>query len=99
MPIEVGVWKLGKQVEQVRMRALERESELEDALVANLGRIGPGLRLVGRQASTDHGAFIDIVAIDHEGEGAFAKLRTACQLRSRFTIERVLKHFRVEDDA
>jgi len=50
MPIEIGVWKLGKKIEQLRVSSLERESELEDALVADLGMLGPGLLLFGRQS-------------------------------------------------
>ena len=31
--------------------------------------------------------------------GLFAKQHTDCRLRSRFTVERVLKQFKLEDDA
>lgn len=67
MPLDVGVWRLGKSIERLQTAGMERESELEDAIVADLSLLGPGLLLVGRQVPTNHGKFIDILAIDNEG--------------------------------
>ena len=67
MPIEVGVWRLGDDLEQVPFSSLDQESTLEEALAKDISILSPGLMLVGRQILTAHGKFIDLLAIDSYG--------------------------------
>ena len=67
MPIEVGVWRLGNDLKQIPFSSLDRESRLEEALAEDISILSPGLMLVGRQIPTAYGKFLDILAIDAEG--------------------------------
>ena len=78
MPIEVGIWRLGdkvEQVEQVEFSALEAESTLEDTLVADLSILSANLMLVGRQVTTVTGKFIDLLAMDSDGDLVVIELK------------------------
>ena len=67
MPIEVGVWRLGDAPKQVPFSSIDRESTLEDALAKDISILSPDLMLVGRQIPTAYGKFIDILAINAQG--------------------------------
>jgi hypothetical protein len=43
MPIEIGLWKMGAQLEPVRFQPLEDEKKLEAALATDLSLVGEGL--------------------------------------------------------
>lgn len=80
MPIEVGIWKLndgkpGGKPQRVELAALDLESRLEDALVADLALLDPDLLLISRQVITEHGGRIDLLAIDAEGQLVIAELK------------------------
>ena len=75
MPIEVGIWKLGKKLERVRMQSLDSESRLEDCLCADLSILSPDLMLIGRQISTDYGKYIDLLAMDADGNLTVIELK------------------------
>lgn len=75
MPIEVGIWKFGDNLKRVRMQSLDCESRLEDFLCADLSILSPGLMLIGRQISTDYGKFIDMLAMDIEGNLTVIELK------------------------
>jgi hypothetical protein len=67
MPIEIGLWKMGGQLEPVRFQPLENEKKLEAALATDLSLVGDGLLLVKRQVATASGKFIDMLGIDVQG--------------------------------
>ncbi|WP_413375692.1 endonuclease NucS domain-containing protein [Alkalihalobacillus sp. 1P02AB] len=67
MPIEVGVWKINDGIKKVSFSAIESERKLEDILVKDLSIISEDLLLIGRQIQTDFGKFIDMLAMDEEG--------------------------------
>ncbi len=67
MPIELGIWKLGNKLEKVSFSAIESEQKLEDTLVQDISILSTGLMLIGRQVTTAQGKFIDLMAIDVEG--------------------------------
>lgn len=67
MPIEVGVWRLGKKLTRVEFQPIETESKLEDTLATDLSVLSPGLMLIGRQIPTAFGKFIDLLAMDRDG--------------------------------
>lgn len=67
MPVEVGIWKLGKKSEKVSFSNIESERKLEDTLAQDISILSPDLMLIGRQVSTAHGKFIDLLAMDAEG--------------------------------
>ena len=67
MPVEVGIWKLGKEIEKVEFSVMESEKKLEDLLVQDISILSPQLLLIGRQIPTGYGTFIDMLAMDEEG--------------------------------
>lgn len=75
MPIELGIWKLGAKPQRVSMSSIDSESRLEDALVADLSIIADDLMLIGRQVTTQQGKFIDILAMDGDGNLVVIELK------------------------
>src|SRR4051812_47381638 len=71
----MGIWRLGKALERVNIAALDNESKLEDTLVKDLSILSPGLMLIGRQVPTAFGKFIDLLAMDMEGNFAVVELK------------------------
>lgn len=67
MPIEVGIWNINGKPQKVSFSNLESEAKLEDILFEDVSILSPDLMLIGRQVSTVHGKFIDLLAIDIEG--------------------------------
>jgi hypothetical protein len=67
MPIEIGIWRLGDKPERVDFSPMETEEKLEDILASDLSILSPNLMLIGRQIYTAHGYYIDILAMNEEG--------------------------------
>ena len=75
MPIELGIWKLGKKLEKISFSTIESEQKLEDTLARDISILAPGLMLLGRQISTAHGKFIDLLAMDTDGNLSVIELK------------------------
>lgn len=75
MPIEVGIWKLGKKLEKVSFSSIDSERKLEDTLAQDISILSSDLMLIGRQVSTAHGKFIDLLAMDAEGNISVIELK------------------------
>lgn len=75
MPIEVGIWKLGEKLQKVNVSSLDSELKLEDALCEDLSILSPQLMLIGRQVITDYGKFIDMLAMDADGNLTVIELK------------------------
>lgn len=67
MPIEIGMWRVNKNVERVNFSPIESEKKLEDILEKDISLISEDYILIGRQVLTSFGKLIDILAIDSEG--------------------------------
>ena len=68
MPVEVDLWKLDEQAKRMHPTPMHLEEELEDAIEHDVGLLGPGLMLLGRQLMTPHGKRLDLLAIDGDGQ-------------------------------
>ena len=75
MPIEVGIWRIDGTPERVPFSALQTEKKLEDVLNTDLSVLDPGLLLIARQVPTAFGKFIDLLAIDAEGDLVVIELK------------------------
>jgi RecB family endonuclease NucS len=62
MPIEVGIWKLGKKVERIQFSPMPTEKKLEDIISEDISILDPNLLLIGRQVPTSYGKSIDLLA-------------------------------------
>ncbi len=77
MPIEVGIWRLGKKIERVEFSSIRSERRLEDVLTRDISILSPDLMMIGRQVPTVHGKSIDILAMDGEGNLTVIELKRA----------------------
>ncbi|EIJ35411.1 endonuclease NucS domain-containing protein [Thiothrix nivea] len=75
MPIEVGIWKIQGQPQKLSFSALESEKKLEDVLESNLAILSPDWLYLGRQIPTAHGKYIDILAMDGDGNLCVIELK------------------------
>lgn len=75
MPIEVGIWRLGDKPKKVVMSTIDSESRLENAIVQDISILSNQLMLIGRQVSTAHGKFIDMLAMDMSGNLSIIELK------------------------
>lgn len=75
MPIEVGIWRIGSELSQVNFQPLASEAKLEEILEQDLSLLGQKLMLIGRQVATVFGKFIDLLAMDEEGNLVIIELK------------------------
>ena len=75
MPIEVGIWKLGKTIDRVQFTPMPSEGQLEDIIAGDIGILDPALLLIGRQVPTAYGKFIDLLAMDGDGKLVVIELK------------------------
>ena len=68
MPVEMSVWRIdGDQPKRLNAAVLPTEKALEDFLVQDPSLLGTRLLVIGRQVRTPHGKYIDLLAIDGDG--------------------------------
>lgn len=75
MPIELGIWRLGKKLEKISFAQIDSEARLEATLAEDISVLSPGLMLIARQVATAHGKYIDILAMDVEGNLSVIELK------------------------
>jgi len=75
MPVEVGIWRLGERPEKIDLSTLDYEARLEDALTKDLSILSPELMMIGCQILTTYGKFIDILAMDADGNLSVIELK------------------------
>src|SRR4051794_35179918 len=70
MPIEMALWRLnGSEAVPVATSSLDREKRLEDILEKDISILGlDRLLVIGRQVPTRWGKFIDLLALDPQGD-------------------------------
>src|SRR4051794_5074826 len=68
MSVEMAIWRMtDKGPKPLQSTRLDLEQRLEDMLVEDPRIIGTDLLVIGRQVATDHGGYIDILALDVDG--------------------------------
>ncbi len=68
MPVEMGMWRIdGSEPRRLNKSTLPSEATLEDYLEQDPSLLGTRLLVIGRQVRTPYGKFIDLLAIDAEG--------------------------------
>ena len=75
MPIEVGVWRLSNNLQRIAVSALDYEARLEEVLARDISVLSSQLMLVGRQVLTSYGKFIDVLAMDPDGNLVVVELK------------------------
>jgi hypothetical protein len=68
MPLEVGLWRVdGDAPLRIRSTGIELETQLEQLIEHDPAILGDPLLLIGRQVPTSTGGFVDLLAIDADG--------------------------------
>lgn len=68
MTLEVGLWRAdGTELSRLTPSGIALESQLEDYIESDPALLSERLLLIGRQVTTAHGGFIDLLAVDSEG--------------------------------
>lgn len=75
MPLEVGVWRIDEGLQAVDFGALDLESRLEDFLDQDISIADPNWMVVGRQVRTSYEKFIDLLALDRDGNLVVIELK------------------------
>jgi len=75
MPMEVGIWKLGERPKRIEYSAMDSERRLEETLVKDLSILASDLLLLGRQVPTSYGKYIDMLALDRDGQLVVIELK------------------------
>jgi len=75
MPIEIGLWRLGKKLEKVEFSSMDSESRLEEVLADDISIIDPNLLLIGRQVQTAYNKFADLLALDGDANLVVIELK------------------------
>jgi len=69
MTLEVGLWRAdGSTLTRLEPSGLALERQLEDYIEADPLLLGERLLLIGRQVPTAHGGWIDLLAVDADGD-------------------------------
>lgn len=68
MPVEMRMWRIdGAEPRPLKSARLPSESELEDFLAKDPSLLGTPLLVIGRQVRTPYNKYIDLLAIDADG--------------------------------
>lgn len=68
MPVEMGLWRIdGGYPRRLPTGSLPTEAMLEESLERDPSLLGDTLLVIGRQVPTAHGKFIDLLAVDGDG--------------------------------
>lgn len=67
MPLELGVWKIDDGLNRLEVKSLDQEERLEEFLDKDITIASPHWMVIGRQVYTDYGKYIDLLAIDMDG--------------------------------
>lgn len=69
MPVELALWRIdGGTPRRLPMQRIDREARLEDLIQQDVNILELDILLIGRQVPTSTGKFIDLLAIDAEGD-------------------------------
>ncbi len=75
MPIEIALWRLGDRLSRIGFSSIDTENHLEQLLVEDITIVDSGLLLIGRQVPTSYGKFIDLLALDADGNLVVMELK------------------------
>ena len=75
MPVEIAVWRLGQNLTRIQFSPIDTENRLEEILAADISIVDPNLLLIGRQVATSYGKFIDLLALDADGNVVVLELK------------------------
>lgn len=75
MPLELGVWRVDKDLTRINVSSLDQEERLEEFLDKDISIASPNWMVIGRQVYTDYGNYVDLLAIDRDGNLVILELK------------------------
>jgi hypothetical protein len=75
VPLEMKIWKLGGEPKPLAFEPLASEVKLQQLLERDISILSPNLFRLGSQVKTAFGKFIDLLAIDDEGNIVVIELK------------------------
>jgi len=68
MPIELGIWRIGKELKRLNPSRLDKEEKLEDFLMRDPTLLDADILIIGRKVTTAFGTQIDLLGMNAGGE-------------------------------
>ncbi|MBI2353658.1 MAG: DUF91 domain-containing protein [Deltaproteobacteria bacterium] len=87
MPIRHAIWKVGTKPEPLAEVSLGKEALLEQMITEDPTILSDRWLLIGRQVRTTHGGFIDLLALNQDGQLIVIELKSKI-LVSRLHIDK-----------
>jgi hypothetical protein len=75
MPLELGIWRIDRELARISVCSLDEEKRLEEYLDKDISIASPNWMVIGRQIYTDYGSYIDLLAIDRDGNLVILELK------------------------
>lgn len=75
MAVEVAMWRLGEKLSPIGFSSIDSENRLEQLLADDISIVDPNVLLIGRQVPTPFGQFVDLLAIDSDGNLVVIELK------------------------
>jgi RecB family endonuclease NucS len=67
MPINQTLWRISKNIQEIKPTQLDSESELEGIIELHIELLNPNWLIIGRQVPTAYNHYIDLLAINDSG--------------------------------
>jgi hypothetical protein len=75
MPLELEVWRIDEELTSIQVISLNLEQRIEDFLDKDISIASPNWMVIGRQVYTKYGNYIDLLAIDRDGNLIILELK------------------------
>jgi len=75
MPLELGIWRIDQDFTRINVSSLDQEERLEEFLDKDISIASPNWMVIGRQVNTDYGKYVDLLAIDRDGNLIIIELK------------------------
>lgn len=75
MPVELGVWRIDQGLNRLEIGSMANEKRLEDILDKDIRIASPNWMVIGRQVPTAYGQYVDLMAIDRDGNLIILELK------------------------
>jgi hypothetical protein len=76
MPQAIRLWQISEEApSELKTSILDLENRLEGWLEQDIGMLSPDLLVIGKQVATDHGGYIDLLALNSSGDVVIIELK------------------------